>query len=114
MDREKDVKKIIKDYLATISKRIKIEKAILFGSWARGDNLQDSDIDLIVISPDFKLMSLEERLTLLERLWKFKKYGRSIEAFGYTEEEFKKLKRYSLTIQDALRDGIVVHSTSRK
>ena len=114
MGREKNVKKIIRDYLSTISKRIRIEKAILFGSWARGDNLQDSDIDLIVISPDFEHMSLEERLTLLERLWNFKKYGRSIEAFGYTAEEFKRLKRYSLTIQDALHDGIVVHSSPKQ
>lgn len=110
MRREKDAKKIVKDYLASVSKRIKVERAILFGSWARGDNLQDSDIDLIVISPNFEHMSIEERLTLLERFWNFEKYGRSIEAFGYTADEFKKLRRYSLTIKDALKDGIVVHA----
>jgi len=114
MGREKDVKKIVKDYLTTVSKRIKVEKAILFGSWARGDNLQDSDIDLVVISPDFEDMSLEERLTLLERFWDFKKYGYSIEAFGYTAEEFRKLRRYSLTIKDALQYGIVVHPASKQ
>ena len=112
MGREKNVKKIVKRYLTAVSKRIKVQKAILFGSWARGDNLQDSDIDLIVISPDFQGMSFEERLTVLERLWDFEKYGYSIEAFGYTDDEFKKLRKYSLTIQDALQEGIVVHPTS--
>jgi len=110
MGREKDVRKIVKDYLTIVSKKISVEKAILFGSWARGDSLQDSDVDLIVISPDFERMSLEERLALLERFWNFEKYGRSIEAFGYTADEFKKLRRYSLTIKDALKDGIVVHA----
>jgi len=66
---------------------------------------------LIVVSPDFERMSLEERLTLLERFWNFEKYGHSIEAFGYTADEFRKLRRYSLTIKDALQEGIVVHPT---
>ena len=111
MGRQKDIKRIVKDYLKIVSKRIRVDKAILFGSWARGDNLQDSDIDLIVISPDFERMSLEERLTLLERFWNFEKYGHSIEAFGYTADEFRKLRRYSLTIKDALHEGIVIHPT---
>jgi predicted nucleotidyltransferase len=50
----KRVKKFIKNYIKILKSQIKIEKVILFGSYAYGKQHRDSDIDLIVLSPDFK------------------------------------------------------------
>ncbi|MCM8778385.1 MAG: nucleotidyltransferase domain-containing protein [Candidatus Omnitrophica bacterium] len=63
------------------------KKIILFGSYAKGTPRQDSDIDLIVISDDFKNMNLRERLEVLGLA-----AGRvfePIEALGYTPEEIE-------------------------
>ena len=54
--------KIPSDIIETITKfitlvkeeDIQIEKVILFGSYAKGNYHQDSDIDLAIISDDFK------------------------------------------------------------
>jgi uncharacterized protein len=43
---------------------IKVTKAILFGSYARGNETIDSDIDVAIISPQFGKDSLQELLFL--------------------------------------------------
>jgi predicted nucleotidyltransferase len=44
---------------------IQVEKVLLYGSHAHGSARQDSDIDLIVISPDWENYSQRERLEML-------------------------------------------------
>jgi predicted nucleotidyltransferase len=50
----KKVKRIIKEYLKELKPYIKIERVLLFGSFAKREFHRNSDIDLIIISPDFK------------------------------------------------------------
>ena len=82
------VKKIIERYRQELMNLgIKAEKIILYGSYAKGNSRRDSDIDLIVVSNDFKSFNLRERLELLGLA-----AGRvfePIEAFGYTPKELK-------------------------
>jgi len=50
-----EIVKLIEDFIELVKKdNIKIEKVILFGSYAKGNYHKDSDIDLAIISPDFK------------------------------------------------------------
>jgi helicase len=61
----------------------------LYGSYAKENPREDSDIDLIVISDDFKDMNLRERLEILgiaSRVFE------PIEALGYTSKEIKQKK----------------------
>lgn len=51
---EKYINKIVKEYL--ISLPIKVKFALLFGFSVFSDRLRNSDIDLIVVSDDFKNM----------------------------------------------------------
>ncbi len=45
----------IKDYLKELKKHnISIEKAFIFGSYAKGNSRPDSDIDIAIISNDFE------------------------------------------------------------
>ena len=87
-----DIKKfrpVIKVYLKELKKKIKPEKVILFGSYAKGTADRDSDIDLVIVSNDFKRMAFERRLDLLIDAREHpltRKFGMDI--FGYTPEEF--------------------------
>lgn len=51
---EPAVVKIIQNYLAAVRQSgLQVSKAVLFGSYARGDAHPDSDIDILVISSEF-------------------------------------------------------------
>jgi len=41
---------------------VNVERVILYGSQANGRQREDSDIDLVVISNDFRKMNLRQRL----------------------------------------------------
>jgi len=101
MLRQETVKRVVKKYLKNLP--VKVNEAILFGSSTRGDRLIESDIDLIVISDDFKLMNFPQRFLILQKSWKSKT---NLEAFGFTSQEFEKLKGKSIVLQDAVKYGI--------
>lgn len=83
---EREIKEIIRRFSEEVERLgVKPEKVLLYGSYAKGNPREDSDIDLIVVSPDFNGMNLRERLELLGLA-----AGRvfePIEAMGYTQEE---------------------------
>lgn len=86
-----EIKKIVNRYKKELEALgIFPKEIILYGSYASGNPRDESDIDLIVISDDFKNMSLRERLEILGiaagRVFE------PIEALGYTEEEIKNKK----------------------
>lgn len=59
---------VIHQYLQEIKKRgVRISQAILFGSYARGMATADSDIDLLIIGPDFDPRPSRE---LVGELWR--------------------------------------------
>jgi len=93
----RDVKRIIERYRQELRNlNINSEKIILYGSYAKGNPREDSDIDLIVISDDFKDMNIRERLEILGvaagRVFE------PIEALGYTPKEIKQKKETFLEV----------------
>jgi len=88
---EREIKTIIKRYEEELKRLgIKPNRIMLYGSYAKGNPREDSDIDLIVVSEGFKNINLKERLEILGiaagRVFE------PIEAMGYTEEEIKDVK----------------------
>jgi len=81
------------------------QQAILTGSWARGTQREDSDVDLIILSDDFSKMPFSERLSYLHKAWTNKI---PLEAFGYTVDEFRQLRHRSIYVRDAIRNGLVL------
>ena len=80
------IKKIIDDYKLILKKLgITVERTILFGSFAKGNPRKDSDIDLIIVSEDFKKMNLRQRLEVLGIA--AARIMQPIEAKGYTLKE---------------------------
>lgn len=104
MLRKETVIKRVKGYLNRLP--IRIEDAIIFGSTARDERLYNSDIDLIVISEDFKGMDFHERMVLLFRVWDHKTV--TLEAFGFTKDEFQEKVRKSLWFKEIDKYGIKV------
>ena len=87
----RNVKRIIERYRQELRNfNIDSKKIILYGSYAKGNPREDSDIDLIVISDDFKDMNLRERLEILGIA--AGKVFEPIEALGYTPKEIEQKK----------------------
>ena len=82
---------------------IKVSEAYLFGSYARGDWLEESDVDLIVVSPDFEGVRWLDRLDLVAKLWLRLGLEKWVEVFPYTPAEFEEARRRSAAIRDAER-----------
>ena len=86
------IKRIVVEYKKVLKTfGINAQKVILFGSYARGNPGEYSDIDLVVISRDFKKYNLRERLELLGLV--AGKVFEPIEALGYTPEEMAEEKK---------------------
>ncbi len=84
---------------------IRVERLILYGSFARGTAGKASDIDLIVLSDDFKEKGYWERLDILtDAIYEM---FAPIEALAFTPEEWE---RGDSLIMDYARDGEVVYA----
>ena len=97
MDRKK-IERIIKIYLEELSKKIKVDKTILFGSALCGKLNKDTDIDLLILSSSFLGMEEDKRFDLLysarrNRLTQVT----PMDIFGLTPEEYKKASFLSIT-----------------
>lgn len=97
------IEREVKRYLKSLP--ITVDFAILFGSTVYGERLRNSDIDLIVVSEDFKGMPFEKRVLTLQKHWK---HDVALEAFGFTSEEFENLKDKSIIIQEAVEKGKIL------
>lgn len=84
----KPVKKYIR---ALIGDGIRVQQVFLYGSHAKNKAHRDSDIDIIVVSEDFKGKELLERLHILG--WAQRDVSEPIEAYGFTPEEVQNRER---------------------
>lgn len=53
----------IRRYVKQIVERFQPEKVILFGSYAKGEQRKDSDVDLLVVMPAWNEMSKSARIS---------------------------------------------------
>ncbi len=83
---------------------IKVNKLILFGSYAKRKEKEDSDIDLVVLSEDFKEKNYWERIDILSAA--IYQVFKPIEAVAMTPQEWEKQESM---IFDYAKDGEVVY-----
>lgn len=82
----------------------KLKGIILYGSYARGDYTDGSDIDLIILLEDMK-DPLAEREKYFNEVWQLDlKYDTVISIIPFKEEEYR--KRKLPVILNAKREGI--------
>ncbi|MGB9720036.1 MAG: nucleotidyltransferase domain-containing protein [bacterium] len=78
--------KIVKSYLNILQEnRIRIIRAYLFGSYAKNKFTKDSDIDLAIVSQDFKGDVIEDNLRLMRLR---RSIDLRIEPHAFTPKEF--------------------------
>jgi predicted nucleotidyltransferase len=96
-------KSALNEFVKTLKERYKgrIKKIILFGSYARGDYDEESDIDILIIGdvPQREISFLSAEILL--------KYGEVISAIVKSEEEFEKYKNFSF-YKNVLKEGVVI------
>jgi len=98
------LKKII-SFKKKLEKKIDITKMLLFGSLARGDYRRWSDIDLLIVSKDFRNIKKVRRPVKLYDYWTYKY---PVDFLCYTPEEFNKLKEQISIVREAVKEGIEI------
>lgn len=99
------VMKKVKEFVKKLSKDLDVTKVILFGSRATGDASKDSDIDLIIVSKDFKGLGFFRRVYKMYDYWDI---DYSVDFICYTPEEFNKLSKRITLVSQALKEGIEI------
>jgi predicted nucleotidyltransferase len=82
----KKIKRNIKEYLEILKNdKLPIQKAIIFGSWAKGRAHKWSDIDICIISSKFKNFN-----QAIDYLWERRIVNKDIhiEPIGYSPKDF--------------------------
>ena len=68
---EPEIRDIILQYVNVLTTNgIRVEKAVLYGSYASGNVHAGSDLDLAIVSPDFGKDRFEEGKMLLRIAWR--------------------------------------------
>jgi len=95
----------LKKLKSRLNNQFKIQKFMLFGSRARDDWLLNSDVNIILISSDFKKLKFKERSAEVIGHWDG---PIDLEPLCYTPEEFKRKSKEIGIVRQAIKDGIRV------
>ncbi len=98
----REIMKSIEKYIKKISQYYKIEAIILFGSYAKGTENEDSDIDIAIISSDFKNI-IEDGADLIGLTWKI---DTRIEPHPIKTEDYENVT--TPFVQEVINTGIKV------
>jgi predicted nucleotidyltransferase len=103
--RSEEILEKIERYKNLLTKKLRPKAVILFGSFAKGDINEGSDVDIMVIA-DFKEGFLDRIKLLLDLNDELKL---PLEPVGYTPEEFQKMQEEgNRFIQEVLNGGRVL------
>lgn len=97
-----DIQESITKYMKEVAKKYKIDAIILFGSYAKGNNTEDSDIDIAIISKDFEDI-YDDMAKLMLLTWDI---DARIEPHPIKTEEFE--EKSDPFIQEIINTGIKV------
>lgn len=99
-----EVVDVIRSVVSQLEQSIRVDKIILFGSYASGNPEKWSDIDIAIISPDFSPFPMWRRQELLaERLTRA---DVRLSPMAYTPEELLKPTPF---LREIIRTGKVVY-----
>jgi len=96
----------IKLYIDEISKHYKIDYVVLFGSYAKGTNHENSDIDIAIISNDITDV-FDDMAKLMSLTWGI---NTKIEPHPIKTENFK--ENESPFIDDIIQTGIELYAAA--
>ena len=96
-------------FIKAVQQRVRVDQALLFGSYAYGQPHAGSDIDLAIVSQDFAGMNRLTRLQLLEKVaWVADTHD--IEAAGFTNDELQSAGKTNVLSE--IRDkGMIIYTS---
>ncbi|NLW48945.1 MAG: nucleotidyltransferase domain-containing protein [Firmicutes bacterium] len=94
----------VREYITELSKEIPVQKAVLFGSYARGNYHQDSDVDLAIFSDYFEGTSRVNGIKFLLR--KARKYNSfDFQPIPFTYRDYIEPTGF---VAEVLKDGVEI------
>lgn len=97
---------IVRQTVERLRERVRVHQVILFGSHARGESDEWSDVDLAVVSPDFAHMSHRRLIDLLVEV--ILAVDPCVEIRPYTPKDLKEARPTNFLGQ-ILKEGKVVY-----
>ena len=102
-----EVKEALRELLRELKKALGRDfKLYLFGSYARGDWVRGSDVDLIVVSPKFREVPKYSRTPMVRKL---ARKDLPFEILCYTPEELMKLLEESTFMREVANYWVELH-----
>ncbi len=99
--------KALKSFVKRLSAESPLQRAIIFGSRARGDELIDSDYDLILVSRSFQNIQFTQRSAEVSRYWNLPE---NLEVLCYTPEEYARKTEQINIVSQAEKEGIEIRN----
>ena len=101
------IKEIIRNNFR--SKKLSLDKVILFGSYSKGEETSESDIDLLILSKDFRKKTIFEKAEIMGDLdWELvSNTKKPFDILYYSDEEWE--NDQSLIICEAKKHGKVIY-----
>lgn len=104
-----EIKESVRRFKESAARKFFVEKAIIFGSAARGEMKKDSDVDVIVVSKKYGRKHAFKITPKLYGEWHEKqKINYPVDIILFSTKEFNKLKKEVSIVSEALREGIEV------
>ncbi|MBI4722574.1 MAG: nucleotidyltransferase domain-containing protein [Candidatus Stahlbacteria bacterium] len=102
-----EISKILQELLQ--QRKVSIYKIIIFGSYAKGSQRKDSDIDIIVVSNDFRNKDIFERVKLTSGVHRglVDRIKKPFDIMYYSDTEWD--EGDSLIINSAKEDGEIIY-----
>jgi len=90
-------------------KKLSLDKIILFGSYSKGEETSESDIDLLILSKDFRKKTIFEKAEIMGDLdWELvSNTKKPFDILYYSDEEWE--NDQSLIIREAKQHGKVIY-----
>ncbi|MGD9194331.1 MAG: nucleotidyltransferase domain-containing protein [Desulfobacterales bacterium] len=106
MNKEKKTLTIYRHIISDLAE-FNPEKIILFGSYARGDYDEESDIDIIVVYQTEKRF-----LDRLEELYMKWNLSNAVDILAYTPDEFTNMMKDNYFLKQAVEEGVIIYERS--
>ena len=94
---------LVRRFMERVREQYRIELALLFGSRAREDYLLSSDVDVLLVSDDFKETPFRRRMADVLAFWNDEV---DLEVFCYTADEFLRKKEELGIVRQADKEGL--------
>ncbi len=92
----------LRRFLHCVHERFPLERVLLFGSRARGDELDVSNYDLLLVSEGPRGLTWQERLRQVMDLWDLEVH---FQPLCYTPEELARKRGEITVVAEALGEG---------